>query len=79
MFGCCATLPIDLDISRTTPEEDASKCHSSVDSDMSDVEEQRTRCLEVAKRNIASAQEKQKQDFDRRHAKLHLFKKASSF
>ena len=73
MFGHCATLPIDLDISRTTPEEDASRYHSSIDPDMSDVEEERTRRLEVAKRNIASAQEKQKQDFDRRHAKPHLF------
>lgn len=77
MFGHCATLPIDLDISRTTPEEVASRYHSSIDPDMSDVEEERTRCLEVAKRNIASAQEKQSRILIDDMLNLTFFKKAS--
>ena len=74
MYGRCATLPIDLSISRRTPEEDADSFMCFEDPDMSDVETQRAKRLKEAKENICAAQKKQKIDFDKKHAKPHLFK-----
>ena len=64
MYGRCATLPIDLSISRRTPEEDANSFMCFEDPDMSDVETQRAKRLKEAKENICAAQKKQKIDFE---------------
>ena len=73
MFGRCATLPIDLAISRSTPEEDSRRFLSLEELNMSEVESQRAQRLREAKENICAAQKKQKMDFDKKHAKPHLF------
>ena len=68
MFGCRATLPIDLETSRTTPEEKAEKYVRAEEGDPDERFVNREKQLEEAKANILVAQKKQKEEYDRKHA-----------
>ena len=76
MFGCQATLPVDLEIQKSTPEEEAERYNDMEEPDMAQIEQERNLRLEEAKANILKAQKKQKeQQYDKKHAKPDLFKK----
>ena len=68
MFGRRATLPIDLETSRTTPEEKAEKYVRAEEGDPDERFVNREKQLEEAKANILVAQKKQKEEYDRKHA-----------
>ncbi len=68
MFGCQATLPIDIDLRKQLPEEAANAFQDQEEPDMDKVAEERVKRLEVAKENILEAQRKQKAVYDRKHA-----------
>ena len=75
MFGRQATIPIDLDILTSTPEEEMERFDDMEEPDTKQVEQERNRRLEEAKENIVKAQKKQKDQYDKKHAKPDLFKK----
>ena len=64
MFGCCATLPIDLNIHAVLPAEEASNFLAMQEPDEKQCAEERAERLELAKKNIAAAQAKQKAAYD---------------
>ena len=75
MFSRRATLPIDLDIKKSTPEQEV-LCYANMDEpDLLQLAKERVERLEEAKTNILAAQKKQKEYYDRKHAKPHLFEK----
>ena len=75
MFSRRATLPIDLDIKKLTPELEV-LCYANMDEpDLLQLAKERVERLEEAKTNILAAQKKQKEYYDRKHAKPHLFEK----
>ena len=75
MFSHRATLPIDLDIKKSTSEQEV-LCYANMDEpDLLQFAKERVERLEEAKTNILAAQKKQKEHYDRKHAKPHLFKK----
>ena len=78
MFGRTATLPIDVKLRKSTPEEVLDDCIAFEDDDYSAMvterkERQRER-LEVVKANIELAQKKQKEHYDRKHAMPEHYK-----
>ena len=75
MFSRRATLPIDLDIKKSTPKQEV-LCYANMDEpDLLQLAKERVEHLEEAKTNILAAQKKQKEYYDRKHAKPHLFEK----
>ena len=68
MFGRRATLPIDISLRKTLPEEAAVECLSQEEPDMDALAETRMIRLEEAKQNIMEAQKEQKEAFDKKHA-----------
>ena len=75
MFSCRATLPIDLDIKKSTTEQEV-LCYANMDEpDLLQLAKEQVEHLEEAKTNILAAQKKQKEYYDRKHAKPHLFEK----
>ena len=58
MFGRQATLPIDLDILASTPEEEAERFDDMEEPDMAQIAQERNLRLEEAKTNILKAQKK---------------------
>ena len=75
MFGRCATLPVDLDVRPSPPEEEVDRFNNMQEPDLIHLGEEGAERLEEAKANIVAAQEKQKTQYDRRHAKPELFQK----
>ena len=75
MFGRCATLPIDLNVHRALPEEQATRFLAMQEPDLERLAEQRAKQLEEAKENILAAQAKQKEAYDKKHAKPDHFLK----
>ena len=60
MFSRRATLPIDLDVKKSTPEQE-DLCYANMDEpDLLQLAKERVECLEEAKTNILAAQKKQK-------------------
>ena len=74
MFNRQATLPIDIEFRKALPEEVSREYHNLEEPDMAKLEEERARRLEEAKRNILEAQQKQKEVYDRKHAKPECYK-----
>ena len=75
MFGQCATLPIDIDLRKASPEEVTTNYNLMEEPDVAKLAEEREMRLEEAKSNILVAQEKQKAAYDKKHAKPDWFKK----
>ena len=71
MFGCKATMPIDIDMATKRPEDRLQKCLDAEElspSKVKKMESQRQELLQQVKANILKAQEKQKEYYDRKHA-----------
>ena len=65
MFGRKATLPIDVELQKASPEV----CHTLDEPNTSVILREHAQCLETAKQNILVAQLKQKENCDQKHAK----------
>ena len=74
MFNRQATLPIDIEFRKALPEEVSREYHNLEEPDMAKLEEERARRLDEAKQNILKAQQKQKETYDRKHAKPECYK-----
>ena len=74
MFNRQATLPIDVEFRKALPKEVASAYLSLEEPDMAKLAEERARRLEEAKQNILQAQQKQKEMYDKKHAKPECYK-----
>ena len=74
MFNRQATLPIDIEFWKALPEEVSKEYHNLEEPDMAKLEEERARRLDEAKQNILEAQQKQKETYDRKHAKPECYK-----
>ena len=74
MFNRQATLPIDIEFRKALPEEVSREYHNLEEPDMAKLEEERARRLDEAKQNILEAQQKQKETYDRKHAKPECYK-----
>ncbi len=72
MFGRKATLPIDLEFGRKRDVQLTQSEEFTV-SEVEALAERRRELIEQAKENIKMAQQKQKQDYDRRHARPEGF------
>ena len=70
MFNRQATLPIDIEFRKALPEEVLREYHNLEEPDMAKLEEERARRLDEAKQNILEAQQKQKETYNRKHAKM---------
>ena len=71
MFGRKAVLPIDIEMRKNTAEDVLALCHDDSDvlaDNMDRLMENRRNLLEDAKANIKRAQERQKEQYDRKHA-----------
>ena len=68
MFGRRATLPIDLDTSRTDPAEKVERYVKAEEVNHEEQLQERVKQLEEAKENILVAQQKQKELYDRKRA-----------
>lgn len=68
-----ATIPIDIELRKEESEDMAARYHELPEPDLAALEEKRKNVLEEAKENILSAQKKQKEVYDKKHAKPHLF------
>ena len=75
MFGRTATLPVDLDVRPAHPEQDVYQYCNMQEPNQTQLEEKRAQRLEEARANILAAQVKQKEQYDRKHAKPELFPK----
>lgn len=79
MFGRKATLPIDLDMKKDTNDEetenqDLQETEEKITSmDVDRLTERRKELIEEAKLNIKEAQKKQKEAYDRKHARPEGF------
>ena len=69
-----ATLPIDVELQKALPEEVARAYLNLDEPDMAKLSEQRASRLEEAKQNILHAQQKQKETYDKKHAKPECYK-----
>ena len=74
MFNRQATLPIDIELRKALPEEVASAYLNLDEPDIAKSAEKRARRLEEAQENILKAQQKQKEVYDKKHAKPECFK-----
>jgi len=74
MFNRQATLPIDVELQKALPEEVARAYLNLDEPDMAKLSEQRASRLEEAKQNILHAQQKQKETYDKKHAKPECYK-----
>ena len=77
MFGRKATLPIDIDLRKKTPEKvhDYAECDESDSNDVvKELVEQRRERLKLVKANIDVAQKKQKENYDRKRAMPKYYK-----
>ena len=72
MFNRRATIPIDVELRKEESEDMAARYHELPEPDLAALEK-RKNVLEEAKENILSAQKKQKEVYDKKHAKPHLF------
>ena len=72
MFGRRATLPIDIELRKAGPEEMLRKHLDAIPAnehdDFTRLQKERQKRLDEAKANIFAAQEKQKDQYDRKHA-----------
>ena len=75
MFGRKATLPIDLDMMKNTNDEETKNqdLHETQTMDVDRLTERRKELIEEAKLNIKEAQKKQKEAYDRKHARPEGF------
>ena len=73
MFNRRATIPIDIELRKEMSEELAAGYHELREPDPAAMEEKRKNQLEEAKENILCAQKKQKEQYDKKHVKPHLF------
>ena len=73
MFGRKATLPIDLELQKASPEEVCQKFHTLYEPNTSAILREHAQCLETAKQNILVAQMKQKENYDQKYAKPEWF------
>ena len=74
MFNRQATLPIDIELRKALPEEVASAYLNLDEPDIAKSAEKRARRLEEAQENILKAEQKQKEVYDKKHAKPECFK-----
>ena len=74
MFNREATLPIDVELQKALPEEVARVYLNLDEPDMAKLSKQRASHLEEAKQNILHAQQKQKETYDKKHAKPECYK-----
>ena len=79
MFNRTATLPINIAMRNRSPEDVLRLAQNPDDDNYNSKEliERRNRQLEMVKDNIKAAQEKQKRDYDKKHAKPSLFQVGS--
>ena len=75
MFNHDATLPIDLEIKGSTPEEELACYDDMEEPEMEALQRVREQKLDEALANIQKAQRRQKEQYDKKHAKPDLFKK----
>lgn len=74
MFGRKAILPIDIEMDNQTQDNLIAKFNEDDDSQaIHSIMKKRSDNFKRAKENIVRAQEKQKQYYDRKHAKPHAF------
>ena len=73
MFNRKATIPIDIELRMEESEELAVTFPNMKEPDHQAREEERKKLLEEAKQNILCAQKKQKELYDKKHAKPHLY------
>ena len=73
MFGRKATLPIDVELQKASPEEVCQKYHTLDEPNTTAILTEHAQLLETAKKNILVAQQKQKENYDRKHAKPERF------
>lgn len=73
MFGRRATLPVDINLHEVSVGEKYQQYHEAEDPNISMLENDRKDLLEQAKKNIVEAQEKPKEQYDRKHAKPEYF------
>ena len=74
MFNRQACLPIDVEVSSTPPDQAVQEYHQMPDPDLSLVHAHHQEVLGLAKTNILKAQEKQKEQYDKKHAKPERYK-----
>ncbi|KAL5493883.1 hypothetical protein EMCRGX_G015118 [Ephydatia muelleri] len=70
MFGREAVLPFGVDLKSVSP--DKLLC-TAVETDMAVLTSERQKVLKIVKSNILRAQEKQKQQYDAKHARVNIF------
>ena len=73
MFNRKATIPIDVELRTKESKELAVTFLHMQEPDQQAREEERKKLLEEAKQNIVCAQKKQKELYDKKHAKPHLY------
>ena len=73
MFNRRAAIPIDIELRKEMSKDLATGYIELPEPDPAVVEEKRKKRLEEAKENILHAQKKQKEQYDKKHAKPHLF------
>jgi len=73
MFGRQATLPIDVELQKASPDEVCQKFHTLDELNTSAILREHAQRLETAKQNILVAQLKQKENYDQKHAKPEWF------
>ena len=75
MFGRRAYLPVDINVSKSSPEENLQewKKETSFSNNVADMTEKRQSILMAAKIKIRNAQKKQKFYYDRKHCKPGCF------
>lgn len=74
MFGRKATLPIDLEFENRNALEEMKTATEFDSSEVETLFEKRKELIEAAKSNIIKAQQKQKEAYDRKHARPEGFK-----
>ena len=73
MFNRRAAIPIDIELRKEMSEDLATGYIELPEPDPAVVKEKRKKRLEEVKENILQAQKKQKEQYDKKHAKPHLF------
>ena len=74
MFGCKAILPLDLDAGvHQGPCNEAEVTICSQETEIQQKESQHEGILEEVKKNIISAQKKQKEQYDKKHSKAVFY------
>ena len=67
MFWCQPTLPIDLELHKSSPEEECQAYHTLDDPDIEQFSKERDERLKEAMEHIHQAQKKQKETYDKKH------------